>query len=469
MKREDNQRTWFPGVAFVGILMLGFLLVYPVHIPISYFETDFIDYCVGIEALDHLRLKTPYKRSGVAAWLPYIFSKPLGIVNGLAVTSIVCYAIISGIALRWVQRIHSTERVFWIVGVLILCSGPLLSLSRMLNFYPVIVLVLFWGAYQLYRLFDEPTVASTVLATVSAVGAFVIDVRGLFWGLWYVACIVGVLILMKRWKLLIVHSVVLASGWPLGRLAYHNLHSPLSRQMDVRPLYHVVDKTNPLYAKPYDYPEGFLWGRSSFGDLWEELVFVWHQTRLPVPEGFYKFSVVSSDVQLYWWALCLLLLSVGVYGVVKKRNAWWKSVVPMVPFLLTFWKLPDVVEPHIRFYAQVMPIFVVLLALPLVEVFKDQSNRKVAVFSVLMIAVCSVAVPKWGVSRVILQAHLKMSLPEAEQVFDENDIGMGYEVHLYTSPMTQQERFLESSWFEYCNTRLKEDTVLVPFYQRIKQ
>ena len=101
MKREDNQRTWFSGIAFVGILMLGFLLVYPVHIPISYFETDFIDYCVGIEALDHLRLKTPYKRSGVAAWLPYIFSKPLGIVNGLAVTSIVCYAIISGIALRW--------------------------------------------------------------------------------------------------------------------------------------------------------------------------------------------------------------------------------------------------------------------------------------------------------------------------------------------------------------------------------
>ena len=70
----------------------------------------------------------------------------------------------------------------WMVGVLILCSGPLLSLSRMLNFYPVIVLVLFWGAYQLYRLLDHPTLTSTVLATVSSVGAFVIDVRGLVWG-----------------------------------------------------------------------------------------------------------------------------------------------------------------------------------------------------------------------------------------------------------------------------------------------
>ena len=145
------------------------------------------------------------------------------------------------------------------------------------------------------------------------------------------------------------------------------------------------------------------------------------------------------------------------------------TVVPVVPFLLTFWKLPDVVEPHIRFYAQVMPIFIVLLALPLGEVWKEQSNRKFSIFAVLCIVVCSVAVPKWGVSRVILQAHLKMSLPEAEQIFADNDIGMGYEVHLYTSPMTQQERFLESSWFDYCNDRLKEDHVLVPFYQRIEQ
>ena len=117
-----------------------------------------------------------------------------------------------------------------------------------------------------------------------------------------------------------------------------------------------------------------------------------------------------------------------------------------------------------------MPIFIVLLALPLGEVWKEQSNRKFCIFAILCIVVCSVAVPKWGVSRVILQAHLKMSLPEAEQIFADNDIGMGYEVHLYTSPMTQQERFfLESSWFDYCNDRLKEDHVLVPFYQRIEQ
>ena len=57
----------------------------------------------------------------------------------------------------------------------------------------------------------------------------------------------------------------------------------------MRPLYHVVDKTNPLYAKPYDYPQGFLWGRSSVADLWEELILLGNKLVCQFPMGFISF------------------------------------------------------------------------------------------------------------------------------------------------------------------------------------
>ena len=57
-------------VATIGTILATFTL-YPQYIELSYFSTDFIDYCIGIEAFEHKRLLGPFKRSQIAAILPW--------------------------------------------------------------------------------------------------------------------------------------------------------------------------------------------------------------------------------------------------------------------------------------------------------------------------------------------------------------------------------------------------------------
>ena len=72
-------------LATVVVVALGIATVYPVHLPISYYESDFLDYCVGIEALDDIKLKAPSKRSNLAALL---FNRD---ITGLSGDGVVLY------------------------------------------------------------------------------------------------------------------------------------------------------------------------------------------------------------------------------------------------------------------------------------------------------------------------------------------------------------------------------------------
>ena len=458
---------WYAIVFTVVMLVMGFLFVYPVHLPISYFDTDFIDYCVGIESLDHKRLKTPYKRSAIAALLPYGLARPFGVINGMGLASIACCLGTFGICVRWLMDLCPKVNVYW-VATLVFCSmGPMLSLSRMFNFYPEITVAFFFGAYTTFRLIRQTTVVNALLASAGVVLAFCIDVRGLVWGIPYGVLSVGVLLWSRAWKETFLWVSVLFMGWPIGRFAYHTLHSPLSRQLDVRPLYYKLDPSVLEYAPPYDYPTGFLWGRSSFMDLVSEINFLIEQAFIPTPAAFYSFHAVSESIQSYWW--CWMTLTVVSLVWIVRTQGWGTvfCLTPLSPFLFTFWKLPDVVEPHIRFYAQSMPALVIVIAFALLTVAEQTSVRWSIIMASTLFGVSVVFVPGWAVSRVILNAHVKMSIPEAEDVFAENDLGVGYEVHIYTSPITKHEQFLQSSWFEYCNTRLAKDNVMVPFYQRL--
>ena len=355
---------------------MGFVLVYPVHIPISYFETDFIDYCIGIESIDHIRLKTPYKRSATAALFPYVLSKPFGIINGIAIASLCCYFAIFFLCVQWLREWSGKSDVYWIAAMVFCSMGPIVSLSRMLNFYPEITLVLFFGAYSVHRLMRQCSWVNVVLAGIGIVLCFCIDVRGMVWGISYLLLSCGVVLKRNNWAKVPVLVSVIAVGWVLGRFSYHSLHSPLSRQLDVRPLYHKLDPNNPLYAPPYEYPTGFLWGRSSVSNLIEEVRFLISQSLMAAPDAFYSFHAVSSSVQVYWY-FWLAVTVVSVFWIVHTSGRRILStVLPLVPFLFTYWKLPDVVEPHIRFYAQTMPAIVVLLGIALLELRRRLSSSQ---------------------------------------------------------------------------------------------
>ena len=112
-----------------------------------------------------------------------------------------------------------------------------------------------------------------------------------------------------------------------------------------------------------------------------------------------------------------------------------------------------------------MPALLVLISAGCTQFLKRYKPYWTAVFLCVGMGAFSYWVPKWGVSRVILNAHVEMSIPKAKEVYSKNGLIRGYEVHLYVSPLTKKEAFLQSTWFDYCNNRLKKDNVIVPFYQ----
>lgn len=446
-------------------ILLGFFFVYPVHIPLSYFESDFLDYCIGIEEWDHIQLRTPYRRSALSSVLPYLLSIPFGVINGIAISSIISTIGIFLLMQYWVWE-HSKEKSsFGVVATIFLTMGPILSLFRMVNFYPEICFTLLLGAYASYKLLNSPSYISTICGAIATVLVFCIDVRGMIWGIPYLLWAVASLAWRKHGKYLAVYMTLIILGWYTGSFSYNKFHASLSQQMDLRPLFRTLDPTNPLYQPPYTHPHGFIWGRSSFSDLWEELQFLYTQNQLPVPDAFHHFSTVSNSVEWFWLLCCVFTLTSMAWWIYKEKRIYWQIILPLSPFLYVFWKLPSVVEPHIRFYAQVLPAVVILLSMQITPYIAKLSIRQRWFCSIIVILFSILCTPQWKVARVMLQAHVEMSIPKAKEIYQHNGIDVGSEVHLYAYPLTTEQKFLESTWFGYCNTRLTTDGVIAPFYQ----
>ena len=156
-------------------------------------------------------------------------------------------------------------------------------------------------------------------------------------------------------------------------------------------------------------------------------------------------------------------------GLARRRHKEaGRAALIALPFFFAFWKLPDVVEPHIRFYAQCLPGLLLIIAVAFGDALQRLPRWGQGASLLGMVAISMLVVPHWGVSRVMLNAHVEMALPEAIEIHEQNGLIRGYEVHLYVSPTTKQERMLERNWLTICNNRLAEDGVLVPFYQRLK-
>jgi hypothetical protein len=435
---------------------------------LSYMDTDFLDYCIGVVSLDHVELRTPYKRSAFAALPSYAFGRAVGLVNGMALASIAAYLGILYTAVGWL-RSYAQGRVPILCCLALFCSmAPLLSLGRMFNFYPEVIFFTFLGGFLVKRALERADAVGFFLGGAGVSLAFLSDVRGLVWGLPFLFLLLGRLIWAqgRHWLVLALASS-LSIGWKLGGWSYHRFHSPFSRQLDVRPLYNQIDKENPLYQPPYEYPEGFLWGRSGLDELLEELRFLVDQALMPTPEGFYTFSEVSEPIYAYWlfW-LCAGLISLG-YLVYSCRGDLRRlfGLLPLLPFALCFVQLPSVVEPHVRFYAQAFPALLVLVGAALGHAaLRVPRPAFVLAPMVLAIPLAVVLSPPWHVSRLLMNTHLASAFPTLKPQLFSMPIQTGPQVHLFVSPITKQEAWLASSWWQYCEERLQREKVTQPFY-----
>ena len=458
-------------IAWVMVVtFLGTWIFYPLYIDISYFETDFLDYCIGVIAIDDSKILAPFKRSQVAGLLPFGLSKYFGIINGIGVSSILCFAGILFVCLEWISLWSKAWRWRFVLSSLFLAQVPMVAMTRMFNFYPELILIFTLGAFWVAAAWRKKTKRSLFFGYLGASLCWLVDARGMVWGIALLGCLLWLLLRNFRWRKLLWHGCFLGGthlfSWKIGQFAYHRYSSPLIRQMDVRPLFQRLEPENPLYAYPHEYPPDFIWGYSSLIDLFSALQFLFQQLLIPTPEQFLSGFSVSEDTY-YFWLLWIGLAGLSGIIIFLKMPERIGLILPMVASLFVFGQIPAMVEPHLRFFMQGLPCISVLIVLAIIILERKIGEHRLWFYSIIGAFVLSWgSYFQWPLDRIIMNNHLAASFPEQRGQINSLPVQVGQQIHLFVSPMTTREKKMVRNWAKYCEYQLEKDQVFLPFFER---
>jgi hypothetical protein len=81
------RHLFLPSLGAILLALVATFWLYPVHVGLSTLSTDFLEYCMGVIAMDDQTLGVPFKRSQLPGALPWLLSLKLGVLNSLAAAS----------------------------------------------------------------------------------------------------------------------------------------------------------------------------------------------------------------------------------------------------------------------------------------------------------------------------------------------------------------------------------------------
>jgi len=345
-----------------------------VHMLDPWNTADMADYC---NAILHLNGDTdvPWsvKRSKITAWLAAPIAAQDGIMSGLRASSIVAQIGVGAGLYLW-GRFASGRTAGVLAVMAALALGPLVLLSRILTFYPMVAAFLVMGAALATAGIVSKNPKHLALTGIGIGIALLADVRGLIWaGPW------GLAALWAAWR---SEAPSTALRWLLtpillsfciGMWSYPEGAVSLEAQMDARPLFHMYGSKIESHQPPWDTGGAFVWGRTAPWDWIHTIAFMVEQLRLEIPEGFPpRVSRFAADNHMgplvpVWWAsagLCFLLLA-------RKPKALVAVIATVLPFALAFNGQANLAEIRVRFLCQILPGLAVLIGIGLGTLVDD--------------------------------------------------------------------------------------------------
>ena len=396
-QKRLNQWVGLILAVFLGYCTLTHSLIFN---QLLFFETDLSEYCIAIKEMrsDWWSGDMPPKRTRLAASIPTLLSFVFPILDALSLSSIIFTVLTFIFVYVW-----ATSLIDSTVGVCSICimslMTPMVMMPRFLTFYPPIVCVTVFAACSLTLWGRYRTWWSAMLCGFGIGLCLVVDVRGVLWAVPYWIGAICLVFSMKKIRqqivsLLALHCPIWIS-WFVGWWSYHFNSSSLEKQIDVRPLYVGFDESNPLYQPPWIVESNFIWGRTSPSQFWETLQFIFTQKQYPVPLEFLTWQNGKSDAEqylLHWEHVLLVCIPLCIFTLWK--NKWKYSIIErmllfvcsIVPFVVLFFSLSDLVEQHIRFYMHVFPGIAIIIAVAsgaFLNIFEKQSFLSKPWYSVL--------------------------------------------------------------------------------------
>ena len=438
-------------------------ILYPYHFGLPYFETDFVDYCIGVAQWNDPTAHFPPKRSRLAGWLPSLFAGATdsGVLKGLLLASSVSMVGVAILLTAWMERVKPLAG--WCTLAWLMACSPWIGMGRFLTFYPQIVLGITLATVGMwYGLFkasnDEPTTSTTFGKGLLAGGSIglcgLIDARGLIWAGWFI-------VLSIVWKLWHRDSlrngcifwtcwlISLISCWTLGKISYGPHSASLIRQLDIAPLRSALGLDTATSTLPIE----FRWGWEWRGVL-DNIQFLVSQQTEGLP---------SSAPSLYWWTW-LGLIAVSLLFVIRKHIL---VVLVLIPTIVAYVQIGHAVENHVRFYMQSLPILTVSLGLLTSEWIPKRKSYQVGIPMALLVLLPYLSLfanQHWTIEREISHKMLSQAHPNDTNLQNKR-IVYGSPLHIQTLPVTSIERQITQNWDMVCTEALQQHSPTLWFEQ----
>jgi hypothetical protein len=325
---------------------------------------DFQEYCASVASLRGEATHHYAMRSRFPALLPALLAEPLGVVDGLLISSLLGAGLLGAGLYGWGLALHG--RLAGLCAALLALALPPLALAgRVASFYPLITGLLVAASAAAALALRSRRPAALLLGGVGVALALLADGIGLIWALPCLALVLAAALRAprSRWplRLALVLLPVLLS-WGVGRWSYAPTH-PLELQLAI------MVRTNqgggpgaPIEAGS----GGYRWGWSNPLAVPSTL---WRVARSSGQAGEQLRHVEQvSEARGRHVAPWLPLLAAAVIpaALALRRRPWRLAalVVGCLPFAAMFQRAASM-ETNLRFLLLSMPFVPLLLGLAL--------------------------------------------------------------------------------------------------------